>query len=353
MELLTTSRQKAARACLRLHKYSYVEGYKPAQEADVLRLGTSTHAVLERRLHLLRDGVPYEVILEQLLEGELAADPYEAAKLRAMICGYHIRWESDVERYEVLEVECEFTMPLLNPATNAPSRTWMLAGKIDGVFWERALEAKLVVEHKTSSEDISPGSQYRVRLQLDNQVSTYMDGAAALGHLVAGCLYDVLKKPALRPYKATPEAQRKFTAGKVCTDLADDCPKCAGSGWKEAPRLHATQRDRDETPEEYQARVMTAIAEDPASYYQRFLVVRLEAEMLEYRFDTWNLGRNLADAIRLDRAPRNSDACSRYGRTCPFLPVCLGQASLDDETKYRRSGPHPELNQTKEESAHA
>jgi hypothetical protein len=39
----------------------------------------------------------------------------------------------------------------------------------------------LVVEHKTSSEDVTPGSFYWSRLRMDGQVSVYFDGARALG----------------------------------------------------------------------------------------------------------------------------------------------------------------------------
>ena len=38
------------------------------------------------------------------------------------------------------------------------------------------------------------------------------DGAAALGHDVAGCLYDVICKPGLRPLKATPVEARKLAS---------------------------------------------------------------------------------------------------------------------------------------------
>ena len=40
--------------------------------------------------------------------------------------------------YEVLAVEASFVSPLINPDTMAPSRTWNLAGKVDGVLRERS-----------------------------------------------------------------------------------------------------------------------------------------------------------------------------------------------------------------------
>jgi hypothetical protein len=46
---------------------------------------------------------------------------------------------------------------------------------------------------------------------MDGQVSTYFDGAASLGLDVAGCIYDVIGKPGIRPLQATPVEARKYT----------------------------------------------------------------------------------------------------------------------------------------------
>jgi hypothetical protein len=79
-----------------------------------------------------------------------------------------------------------------------------------------------VLEHKTSSADTSPGSVYWERLALDSQVSIYVDGATMLGHEIAGCIYDVLKRPEHEQKLATPVESRRYTQGKGCA-------KCGGS----------------------------------------------------------------------------------------------------------------------------
>ena len=43
---------------------------------------------------------------------------------------------------------------------------------------------------------------------IDGQVSGYYVGASTLGYEVDVCLYDVIRKPTIRPYKATPEESR-------------------------------------------------------------------------------------------------------------------------------------------------
>jgi hypothetical protein len=47
LPLLSTSRLSAYRACPRLHKHRYLDGYRPAVEADVLRFGSLLHVGLE------------------------------------------------------------------------------------------------------------------------------------------------------------------------------------------------------------------------------------------------------------------------------------------------------------------
>ncbi len=182
-----------------------------------------------------------------------------------------------------------------------------------------------IVEHKSSSEDVGPGSAYWRRLTLDGQVSTYFVGTRALGYEPVGVLYDVAKRPALRPLKATPVESRKYTA----------------KGF-----LYANQRETDETPEQFADRLRNDIAENPEKYYQRGTVVRLEKEETAAAKDTWNLARWIRE-VQLEADPeawpRNPEACSPYGSTCEFMPVCLGEASVDDPSRYRKGAEHEEL----------
>lgn len=314
MQLLTHSRLRSQRACQRLHHLKYNLGYRATREADALRFGTLIHRGLEA--WFTSPGCRLEAALNAIhLE---PADPFDLARATVLICGYDERWGS-VE-FETVAVEVPFRAPLVNPATGKPSKTFALAGKIDAVI--RMDGRLLLVEHKTASEDIGIGSDYWKRLRLDGQVSLYFDGAAALGYEVEGCLYDVLRKPALRPLTATPADQRKY---------------------KKDGTLYANQRLEDETPAEFQARLVEAVAEDPSRYYQRGEVSRLDAELDDARHDRWQLGRQIREGQILDRYPRNPEACVRFG-TCEFFGVCAGECSLDDPTLYRKlDDVNPEL----------
>jgi len=109
-------------------------------------------------------------------------------------------------------------------------------------------------------------------------------------------------------------------------------------------RLYANQHETDETPDEYKIRILEDIAEDPTGYFQRGDVPRLERDMEEALLDDWQFAKFLRVAVRDDIAPRNPDACKRFGRICEYFPICTGAGSLEDPSLYVRvDDPNTEL----------
>lgn len=330
--LLSNSRLKVARSCQREHFNKYVLGFRPLDEGEALRFGTLIHLGLEAWWKASGDRLQAALDAISAVED---LDPFDRVKAEVMLHGYHFRWCD--EPYEVLAVEAHFECELVNPTTGRPSQTWRLGGKLDVIVRCLRTGHVLIIEHKTSSEDITPGSPYWRRLRMDSQVSTYYEGAQALGYDVRGCLYDVLGKPGLRPLKATPVETRKYT---------------------KKGELYANQRAEDETPEEYRERLILDMTADPAGYFQRGDVVRLETEMAEALYDIWQTAQQIRESELAKRHPRNPDACQRYGRLCPYFEVCTGAASLEDPLLFTKSDDvHPELAgdtavQPKEEAAH-
>jgi hypothetical protein len=382
LALLPESRCQVARRCLREERLRYVDGIVTAQTAETLRFGTLWHHAQEAWWLAKQRGESEAAWLTHAVSqlfwsATPETDAYELARAEAMMEGYHARWSG--EQFEVLGVELEFRAPLLNPETGAASRTFQRAGRVDVVVRD-ATGRKLLVEHKSSGEDIAPGSSFWARLRMGGQAAGYIRGAEALGHDVDGVVYDVAKKPELRPLKATPLAERQYTKGKYRL-----CPECKkkrgaipaphqfpplveggpplmcqeetehGTGARvvvtdPGGRLYANQRETDETVDEYRDRVRAAIAQDPEKHFQRGLVVRLEDNLAEADGELWQLGQTLREHHRLQLAPRNTDACQRYGSTCTYFAICAGEASADDDRQYRRlSWPHPELTNPKEE----
>lgn len=358
LPILTVSSTKLFRRCAREYQFRIERGLVPTgARAHALRFGAAIHKALETWW--------VEKSLARALQAlDALEDPFDLARARAMIEGYHVRW-IDAE-LETIAVELPFQVPLRNPVTGYSSRTWELAGKIDAIARD-ARGRVYVVEHKSTSEDLGPGTTYWERLQLDSQVSTYLAAAEAIGYPVEGCLYDVIGKPRSKPLEATPEADRKYTLPRF-----KQCPECRKKNADPPPhpiklkdgavvfcepdpdgprrvqtdpggKLYATQRDASETASDYHDRIIADIADNPLRYYARGTVVRLEDEELDAAHDTWAIARAIRDSQLANRWPRNPDACARFGRLCDYWPICTRTADPDDTNAFEFKPPHTEL----------
>lgn len=355
------------RQCHRLHLFRYVLGIQtPSGPAQAF--GTAAHRALEYWYRAWILGNPELRLVDALeyIDDLTDIDEIDRIRLRVLVAAYDARWGA--EDWEVLGVEIEF-------------RYWLgdieIGGKIDALIRERATGKVFVVEHKTSTQDTSPGSPYWDKLSRDTQVSVYTDGAQfGLDYEIAGCIYDVLKRPQHELLLATPEDKRKYTLGKGCSKCGGSaggkkgivqgrgyyevvfasevkqnaCDGCAGTGWKldedgkpQAPRLYADQRAEDETLEAYEERLTSEVAERVDDYLVRGVIVRLDHELPRMRqelIDTIESMRALEDH---GLAAPNYDACIRGREMCPFWLACSGQASIDDESLFPRGEIHPEL----------
>lgn len=298
MELLTNSAKNVYQECPRKFMYMIEKGYRPIKDAGALTFGTLIHKLLEAYMSGEADNIPAILLQEE-------EDPYRRESARELINGYMRRWP-DITM--VKEIEKEFKVTLVNPKTQSASRTWALAGKIDAIITDG------LMEHKTTVEDIeSPESNYWLKLVIDPQITGYLLGAEALGYKPKKIIYDVIHKPRIKPIKATPEENRKY---------------------KKDGSLYASQREKDETPEEYGLRLRQNILENPNRYYQRKEVVRLETDIIEYLEDMWSVSKLIMESRNKNFWPRRPSQCFNYGK-CAFYPVCSKMAALEDPTLYR------------------
>lgn len=367
-KLLTNSRLKVFQQCQRLHHWRYNERVIPLTEESVpLRFGNLWHAGQEYYWHAIKAGAaPDDALgiavdtIDSYTEG---VDEFDRAKARALMIGYHVRWASSLGRWRVLAIEEEFRTRLSNPATGYLSRRWDLGGKVDLLIeiLDGPHAGAYLLDHKSTTEDFSPGSDYWTKLQLDSQITTYYTGALALGYQVRGFVYDVAKRPTQEPLKATPHESRKYTKAKACKECAAtakatakaegrklsaaDVPVTEGCDDCQPPRLYAYQRDTDETPAEHFERVAAAIEANPDSYFARTdpPIVRLEDELDRLRQNTWDVASSMATKPK-GLPPMSTGACRAHHRLCEYFPVCSGAADIDDPTQFhRREHAHAEL----------
>ncbi len=369
MERLTNSQLSSFRACRRLHYYRAEVCRLPIFTPRPLAFGTMSHLGLEAwwKEWSDRDPYPLEAAIEAAqkgfysVSGEAELDECDLVRVEEVLRGYHFRWCDQMADVEALAVEAEFNFPLVNPMTGAASKLFTLAGKLDVVFRQRSTGEVWFLEHKNTTSNIEPGSDYWTRLRMDSQISTYYDGCESLGWKPVGCIYDVLARPTIKRLMATPEDQREYTKGKPCICTKDNVRQvttaerceCGGSRWKEAPRIYKGQREEDESMEDFRLRVRADIAENPNAYYQRAQVPRLESDLDGFRFDTWLTAQSLRAHQRDGRKyealawPRNPDACLRWNRFCEYYDVCSGCADIADP-RFRTGRKHEELTEGKE-----
>lgn len=289
MDLLTNSRLSTFRACPRRHELRYEVGIVPEEESEALRVGTAYHAALEAA----DLGLDPEVAVANLH----TLDAHEMAMVAAMFTVHGERWRGDT--LEVVATELAFDLPLTNPSTGAPSRVWRVAGKIDRIY--RMPSGRLAIQdYKTTTKDIAPGSDYWLRLRLDQQMSIYVIAARELGYEVESILYDVTTRPMLRPHKKTP----------------DDKIKLRKDG-----QPYASVRMADEAPHEFAVRVADAMRTDPDRYFARHEIARTDGDLDATRHELWSQQLAIREMQRSGRWFRNPGACVVPYR-CPYLSIC-------------------------------
>lgn len=310
--LLTSTRLSSLRRCPRQHYLRYEVGLSKVREATPLRFGRGFHYGLELYNARISSDMAVDCVTADYRTCPNWADPtdwaVEGETLQTLLLGHFWRYQDD--DIEFVAAEQSFEIPLVNPRTGRTSRTFRLAGKIDGIVrlpdWRLA-----VLEYKTAGEDISPDSDYWLRLRCDGQISLYVMAARAMGHDVATVLYDVTRKPTIRLRKS-------------------------------------------ETPEQYGERLLKDIGDRPDYYFQRREVPRLEDELAEFSAELWQQAQ-LIMATR--RRAASAGPCAWFRNVskltcgfCQFANLCLGAVRVDPDAPpvgYEiLDNVHPELSTT-------
>ncbi len=253
-----------------------------------------------------------------------------AAKCRGLLAGYDFRWHNSP--YVTLSVERMLESDLWNPDTQRRSRTFRVAGKLDVIA--REVNRLILFDHKTTSDDIvDPASAYWRQLVVEAQPSHYMLLAWLNGEKFDGAVWDVVKKPAIRPSKLSKAevqmvAMSKQYSGRPVSDEV----------------IAELQREPRETLDMYEARLAhDCTVERPQWYFQRRPVPRLDAEIREWAGELWNHGQDILTARNADRHPKNAKACMMWGSPCKFLGICSGQDTPDSDHWQRKQQVHSEL----------
>lgn len=262
---------------------------------------------------------------------EEATDPFMVARIRGLLIGYDARWKDAT--WAVEAVEQEVVSPLINPDTGRKSRAFPLhCSKLD-VLAHHICEGLCVVEHKTTSEKIDdPDAPLFKRLPFDSQVSKYALSCWQSGKKVSAVVYDLCRKPGIRPRKLTKaDYETLIHSGEYCGFVITGDSKMAAA------------ESGDENPELFEYRVARETIDNPDSYFVRKPLRPLDNEIVDYARELWDIARDMHWSHKEEMFTRNPGACLMYGRPCEYLGICSGHDTPDSDKWVRKEQVHREL----------
>ena len=325
-ELLTHSRMSSFKSCRKSHYYSYEMGLRRSIDAKALRMGSAFHAGVEV---LGLGGDVNKACEAAYVEYGTCPDAYdlhewnlEAETVARLVSGYEWRWRSMPLEY--IAVELPFRLPLINPETNGVSKTFDLAGKIDAIVqMEDGRQA--VKETKLFGDDIGVDSDLWPRMRMDQQISLYLNAARRLGHNVETVLYDVARKPTIKP-GAVPILDELGV--KIVLDSHGDRVKTAGKLWRQTGDTEKgyVLQTRPMTIEEWGSKLTDDIVARPDYYFARVEIPRMEADLKEFDQEAWEVGKSIRDAQLKNAHYRtvSKTTCS----FCSYFNLCSSGVEL-------------------------
>jgi len=234
------SRIKTFKACRKKWYFSYHENLVPISTPDALETGKAYHV----RLEALENGEP--------LENDFSKDAAMAAAYEKYI----------FPKFKVIAAEAELEKRI---------GEHILHGFVDGLS-----EDGYIVEHKTTSHDISEGGEYEYNLLWDEQVLAYMSLTGK-----RKVYYTVCRKPTIRQKK-------------------------------------------DETDEQFYQRMVVWYDEDTESKIRVFVVERTDAEVEQFERDFESICAEMQEAEQESgKVYRNTCHCNSWGRRCEYSSICM------------------------------
>ena len=322
---LTTSQMKCFKQCRRRYYLEYIENLKPIETPKPLEIGTLFHAgvamILEgSQINNIPQLEQVEATLIDMARATAEKNGIDYDPANAYLAIEMVRaWNRDSfwHEWHVLSVEKSFEV-----WTGYAKR---MMGKIDGIILHPLTGKPYLLEHKTTARWGVDGTDYLHSLLWDEQSTHYLyayqkmlDDGTISGECADGVFYDIIEKPTIKPYEATPMEKRKYTKDGV---------------------LYANQHDRDETPEEFRHRVRAWYEE--ANRLHETFVYRTPAQIADQIKD-FNL--TLKDIVAAERDQtyyRNPANCSVL--PCPYAPKCLEDRPDTDCLFVKKEARNEEL----------
>lgn len=321
--LTTYSFWNSFRNCRKACELRYLEELVPISRDQALSFGTLIHSCLE----LWHGGSGLDVVLDFIDKALPNRSQDDSQKFdwhlaTAMMTGYAACYP--VEEFEIVALEKTFEGRIVNPATGAPSRSLVIAGKVDGIV--RFGREHYILEHKTASQ---LDADYLERLWTDLQISLYAHYVEqTLGIKIAGVIYNVLVKAKLQQSKGETEAEFEARRAELLA--------------KSKTGKTTAARKLPESDEAFQARLLAKYSE-PEMFHREMLYISRD-QFDAMKADLWELARQFLDSRRRGVFHRNTSYCFANHRQCAYFPLCRANGSENVIANfYETKPPHEEL----------
>lgn len=320
--ILTVSALETFARCPQAYNLRYNQLIYPALYSSALSLGGAVHEGLEQlncglslnkaiaaasgQLDSRRDQALSSLAPEYQadLTGQVEKDK---AKARTIIRAHFRHWRVIVGGDRSRDLEFEFfdtertigPVPLINPKTGAPSRTFALAGKVDAIVGlkKRPEAGRLVYELKTTSDALKD-FEIAIRQSIQPQLYAVLIRQLLTGEFeLSGIVIDAVKKPTLRGRKG-------------------------------------------ETPAELEDRMLEQYSSDPANFLRRIVLPLEDSRLRDVRKLAWRAAHLIRNSDRHDYLTVKGPACRKAYGWCEYRPLCW----YGDLSMFRfAETPHEEL----------
>lgn len=289
------------RDCRKMAEWRYLRKLVPMGSDKNLHFGSVIHECLEQ-WHKVQDLNAVQSYIDSCYPLRKSDDKQRAEwhYATAMMKGYSKRYAD--EAFKVIALELEFHGPIINPATGASSRTFDLAGKVDGIVEQDG--QYFLLEHKTAS--VIDGG-YLEALWCNFQIQLYSKYIEQeCGMLISGTIYNILAKTRLKQKQG--ETDEEYEAR--CAELI-----AKSKSGKTSAKQHV-----GETDEEFQERLADWYSKPEA--FHRELIFFDKGQLVELQAELWELSQSFLEARRRDMWYKNTRHCFHYNRPCAYLPLC-------------------------------
>ena len=212
-----------------------------------------------------------------------------------------------------------------------------------------------VLERKSTTRNIDPSGDYWERSRKDTQVSMYNLAVQDLfdaGELpldgidydrLGNTLYDVWKRPTIRPKKLTQKDTATFIengkyygqffsveSGSTIVKKGDvepiEVPWVSVDDVAAEVEIGKKANAVRETVAMFSARLLFEITEEPAKYFQRKEITRSKKELDKFRIELYNLFNAQKLFEQTGCWYENENQC-RATFACGFIPICYGEGA--------------------------